>query len=396
MILVGDWAPNHYSVKLDIPKDIYLANLEGPILSADNIHCKTKKAGPHLFSNTIPDEYNFIFSLANNHIMDYGLTGLEFSKTTLKAHQILSCGAGDNFTEARKPLIIEEGGIKLGIIACCEAQFGVANTFQPGVAEFGSWIYQTIRDIRPHVNHIIISVHAAIEESPWPSPYLREIYHSWIDAGASIIHGHHAHIPQGFESYKQGMIFYGLGNFAVNPEKWCQYPNGMWSLAARIMFDKNSFEWEILTFEIRSNKNSNYFTVEESNNTEKLAHLNYLQNCNEPLNNPSLFLALWQETSVRTYCHHSANYLGFSRSLKSRLAQFIKQTFSTVKNSGKRRISTSQSELLLWYHLFACESHRQTLATSLGVLSGEIKDLRTVESSKLADLMMPWSVGITS
>lgn len=395
MILVGDWAPNHYSVKLDIPKDIYLANLEGAILSEDNVSFRVQKAGPHLFSTNVPEQDNFIFSLANNHIMDYGLTGLESSKKTLNSHKILSCGAGDNLTEARKPLIIEEGGIKLGIIACCEAQFGVANTFQPGVAEFGPWIYQTIQDIRPHVNHIIISVHAAIEESPWPSPYLREVYHSWIDAGASIIHGHHAHIPQGFECYKQGMIFYGLGNFAVNPQKWCQYPNGMWSLAAKIMFDKNSFQWEILTFEIRPNKNSNYFTIEESNDKEKSAHLNYLQNCNEPLNNPSLFLALWQETSVRTYCHHSANYLGFSRPLKSRLAQFIKQTFSTVKNSAKTRIPTSQSELLLWYHLFACESHRQTLATSLGVLSGEIKDLRTVESSKLADLMMPWSVGIT-
>ena len=36
----------------------------------------------------------------------------------------------------------------------------------------------------------------------------------------------------------------------------------------------------------------------------------------------------------------------------------------------------------------------QSNATALGILSGEIEDLRTKQTSKLADKMMPWSVGI--
>ena len=55
--------------------------------------------------------------------------------------------------------------------------------------------------------YVIVSVHAAIEDSPWPSPYIRELYHSFIDAGATVVHGHHLHVPQGYETYDEGVIF---------------------------------------------------------------------------------------------------------------------------------------------------------------------------------------------
>gem|GEM_PF-5055964 len=52
-----------------------------------------------------------------------------------------------------------------------------------------------------------------------------------------------------------------------------------------------------------------------------------------------------------------------------------------------------QYDYLLWYHMIACESHRQMLATALGVLNGELPDLRTEEIRYLVDTMMPWSQG---
>ncbi len=38
--------------------------------------------------------------------------------------------------------------------------------------------------------------------------------HAAIDAGADVVMGHHAHILQGIEFYRDGVIVYGLGNFA--------------------------------------------------------------------------------------------------------------------------------------------------------------------------------------
>lgn len=45
--------------------------------------------------------------------------------------------------------------------------------------------------------------------------------------------------------------------------------------------------------------------------------------------------------------------------------------------------------------LFACESHRDSIATALGVLSGELEDMRTDETRALADEMMSWSMDVT-
>ncbi len=87
------------------------------------------------------------------------------------------CGAGNNITDARYPLIIEDNGVHIGIIACCEAQFGVARRTQAGTAEFGPWVYQAIRDLRASFEVVIVSFHAANEDFPWPSPYYRELYH---------------------------------------------------------------------------------------------------------------------------------------------------------------------------------------------------------------------------
>ncbi len=260
MILTGDWAPGNKIVKtsLVLSRGV-LANLEGPILPRDHSFVTVPKAGPSLFSCDLPNETGqFFFALANNHLMDYGIPGLEATLKLLDKKGFRACGAGKDVYDARRPIIAQDNGVKVGIIACCEAQFGVAiypcirkgtsDNFisvekasrrcsfiyasvyrcnSAGVAEFGPWIYRAIRNLRETVDAVIVSVHAAVEDSPWPSPYIRALYRSFVDAGASVVHGHHSHVPQGYEAYGDGVIFYGMGNFAVDPDKWRDYPNGM-------------------------------------------------------------------------------------------------------------------------------------------------------------------------
>ena len=43
--------------------------------------------------------------------------------------------------------------------------------------------------------------------------------HQLIDAGADIVHGHHPHILQSTEIYKNKPIFYSLGNFIFD-QNW--------------------------------------------------------------------------------------------------------------------------------------------------------------------------------
>ena len=86
--------------------------------------------------------------------------------------------------------------------------------------------------------------------------------------------------------------------------------------------------------------------------------------------------------------------MGFHVPFLMRLRACVRKYLLTIKNmvsSGANPIDPVCSDYLLWYHMVACESHRQMLATALGVLCGEIRDLRTDESCLLADEMLPWS-----
>jgi hypothetical protein len=397
MILGGDWAPGYKQVEMNLASTVVLANLEGPILSREHSVIAVPKAGPSLFSSELPDASGrFVFSLANNHIMDYGIPGLESTLSLLDKRAFKACGAGKNFLDARCPIVIEDDGIQIGLIACCEAQFGVAQWSKAGVAAFGPWIYRAIRDLRQTVDAVIVSVHASVEDSPWPSPFIRELCRSFIDAGASVVHGHHAHVPQGHEEYGDGVIFYGMGNFAVDPDKWRKYPNSLWSLAAEIDLRSKPVRWRPLTLEIHyQNQNSaNILVIEESSGEELERHHGYLEMCNRPLRDDALFEALWQEVASRAYDHYGAGYMSFSASPRYGRRAKMKKGLSALKGALLNRSDESrpnQYDYLLRYNMIACESHRQMLATALGILGGEIADLRSDETRRLADEMMPWS-----
>jgi len=391
ILLAGDWAPGDRRVILSPDAPVVVANLEGPILPSGHTCPARPKAGPHISSSVLPGgNSRFIFSLANNHIMDYGLPGLEATRELLEERRFASCGAGRDVCEAKRPIIFEDGDITVGVIACCEAQFGVAGRDTPGVAEFGPWVCGAIRDLRAKTDAVTVSVHAGVEDSPWPSPSIRELYRSFIDAGAAVVHGHHPHLPQGYETYGGGLIFYGMGNFAVDPGMWADSPNGMWSLAAEIDFCSTPVEWRPLTFEVRHEPGSETIVIDKSSEKERERHTGYLEKCNRPFADPELFDGLWQEVALRSYYHHGARYMGFP-SLQRDVR--VKAALSQLKGALLNR-NPDRYDHLLRYHMVACESHRRMLTTALGVLSDEIQDLRGEVTRRLADEMMPWSRGV--
>ena len=50
----------------------------------------------------------------------------------------------------------------------------------------------------------------------YPGPKQVHFARKCIDAGATIIAGHHPHVLQGFEVFKSGLILYSLGNFVFD------------------------------------------------------------------------------------------------------------------------------------------------------------------------------------
>jgi poly-gamma-glutamate synthesis protein (capsule biosynthesis protein) len=77
---------------------------------------------------------------------------------------------------------------------------------------------------------LVVSIHWGIEYAPAPRPEDVETAHKMLDAGASVIVGHHPHVLQPVETYKtqdgrDTVIFYSLGNFLSNQSR--SYVDGL-------------------------------------------------------------------------------------------------------------------------------------------------------------------------
>ena len=199
--------------------DISICNFEAPIKHSGMKGIK--KAGPHVYQSKESVQYlkdvGFDFvSLANNHIYDYGQKGLEETIKELKNFDIDFIGAGATFEEAYKTTIIEKNGIKIGLLAACENEFGCLYEEQNrgGYAWlFHHNIEDNIRELKAQCDFVVMVAHAGVENIEIPIKEWRDRYKRLCDIGVDVIIGHHPHVPQGYQKYENSLIFYSLGNF---------------------------------------------------------------------------------------------------------------------------------------------------------------------------------------
>ena len=205
--------------------DILFGNLEGPV-SDKGYNVGSENS--FRFNPSSIAALNFagftVFSLANNHMLDY--TALAFLDTMerLKNAGILYAGAGKDRDEAFSLKIKEIKGTKIGFLAYTNLgpKAWQAETERPGMA----WIDEAgIKNIEDYIKEIkekkladilFVSLHSGIEYSKNPSVFQEAFSHRAIDAGADVFLGHHPHIVQPLEEYGGGWIAYSLGNFVFD------------------------------------------------------------------------------------------------------------------------------------------------------------------------------------
>ncbi len=200
--------------------DIVCCNLEGPIIE-EGIP-KKEKVGPNISNGIENTKYliqnNFnLFCLANNHIYDYGKKGIENTLRFLDKNNVNYIGASvDNYNMYKRlDLIVNKE--KIGIINIAENGFGAAVEENYGYAYMlNDHIENLIKESKQNNDFTIIICHAGAEQWEIPLPEIRKLYKQFIDIGADVIIGHHPHVPQGYEIYKERVIFYSLGNFMFN------------------------------------------------------------------------------------------------------------------------------------------------------------------------------------
>ena len=81
----------------------------------------------------------------------------------------------------------------------------------------------TLKAIQPLIDravaearHLIVNIHWGAEYQELSNDHQRDLARELIDAGADAIIGHHPHVVEEIEVYKDKPIFYSLGNFVFD------------------------------------------------------------------------------------------------------------------------------------------------------------------------------------
>lgn len=153
-------------------------------------------------------------NLAENHILDAGVVGMNHTRQVLEGAGLKTGGVGDSQIEARSLVTIERAGLTIGFLCYCEDNNYVLGTRGPCHAFYErDAVIADVEKARGAVDVLVVSVHADLEFMPAPSLPRRRTFREIAVAGADVILGHHPHVPQGCEMYRGSLIAYSLGNF---------------------------------------------------------------------------------------------------------------------------------------------------------------------------------------
>jgi len=195
--------------------DLVFVNCEGAL--SDHGRQVGLNRTPEKFAGVMKSSGIGIVNLANNHTFDAEERGLLDTIHALDIAGISHVGAGRDLAEARKPVIIERNGIKIGFIGYTQfTNFGesaFAADGRPGVAPMDPFlIKEDIRRLRPQVDYVLVAIHWSTNRKYDISPENRKFAHDLIDAGADLILGHHPPHPKGIEVYHGKAILYAPSN----------------------------------------------------------------------------------------------------------------------------------------------------------------------------------------
>jgi poly-gamma-glutamate capsule biosynthesis protein CapA/YwtB (metallophosphatase superfamily) len=227
--------------------DFGFVNMETPVAPAHS-----KGSRPFMFdaSVALPEALKAngikIVSFANNHVMDQGWAGFAETRDHLREVGLQFVGSGDTVQQTWQPVIVEANGIKVGWLGMTRWLNGNHNpdkddqphvNFFPYPGESGgapgadeATVFAAIKQARTQCDMLVVSIHWGIEYAPAPRPEDVETAHKMLEAGATVIVGHHPHVLQQVETFRTAdgrdtVVFYSLGNFLSNQSR--NYVDGL-------------------------------------------------------------------------------------------------------------------------------------------------------------------------
>lgn len=160
-----------------------------------------------------------VVSFANNHVWDYGAQAFNQTLNNLKSAGIGWVGAGEDFSQAHQVLIKEVGGLKIAYLAYTDLAPSFLNqrTSKPAVAYPDEQVLAfDIKSAKSLADFLVVSFHFGDEYQLVHNSHQEKLAHLAVESGADLIIGHHPHVVEDFEKYRQGLIAYSLGNLVFD------------------------------------------------------------------------------------------------------------------------------------------------------------------------------------
>jgi len=166
------------------------------------------------YIDLITDMGTDVMELAGDHFADYHAAAMYETLDIYKKHNIPYYGGGYNVEDGRKPLLMTVNGNKIMFIGCnYKTIYASATDTVPGAVPCDfTYITQQIAYYRSQ-GYLPISTYQYNEfDSAEARPQQMIDYRRMANAGAVVVQGSQAHVPQVMEFYKDAFIHYGLGN----------------------------------------------------------------------------------------------------------------------------------------------------------------------------------------
>ncbi len=200
--------------------DLLIGNLEGPFLDDTTGIVPADKsytfAVPSRHVETLQAGGIDAVTLANNHILDFGMEGLRRTWEVLEGAGIDHIGTGIDSSSAHRHRIVERGGRRVALLAynhvfpaefwAKEGRGGTAHASDEGLA-------REVRRAESEADLVIVSFHWSAELLEKEKGYQQILARIAVDNGADLVIGHHPHVIQPLEWYRGRLIAYSLGNF---------------------------------------------------------------------------------------------------------------------------------------------------------------------------------------
>lgn len=184
-----------------------------------------------------------VVNLANNHIFEHHVEGLEQTMQNLDEAGIAHVGT------AASPMHVRSIGHNTVAFLGWSM---VPDNFWPEtdpsdyyhVTEDITQILEEVASVKSEVDRVVLALHWGHEYVDLPSSHQQAVARELIDAGVDVLVGHHPHTVQPIEEWGGGLIAYSLGNFVFD----------VWAGGDRhglaLSFEAGALDWSIVPVEI--------------------------------------------------------------------------------------------------------------------------------------------------